>query len=47
MIQMTDEAIFQDTSNTIKEAIQEVYNKNQLSTHISETAFEIALKQLI
>ena len=46
-VQMTDEAIFNDTSNTIKEAIQKVYNKNKSKTGISATAFEIALNQLI
>ena len=46
-VQMTDEAIFNDTSNIIKEAMQKVYNKKQSKTGISETAFEIALDQLI
>lgn len=46
-VQMTDEAIFNDTSNKIKEAIENVYNKNQSKTGISATAFEIALSQLI
>lgn len=46
-VQMTDEAIFNDTSNKIKEAIKKVYNKNQSKTGISATAFEIALNQLI
>jgi glutamate dehydrogenase/leucine dehydrogenase len=46
-VQMTDEAIFNDTSNKIKEALQNVYNKNQSKTGISATAFEIALSQLI
>ena len=46
-VQMTDEAIFNDTSNRIKEAIQKVYNKNKSKTGISATAFEIALNQLI
>ena len=46
-VQMTDEAIFSDTSNTIKNAIQKVYNMNSDSKNISATAFEIALKQLI
>ena len=46
-VQMTDEAIFNDTSNTIRKALQEVYNKNQSKTGISETALEIALTQLI
>ena len=44
---MTDDAIFEDTSNVIKHAIQDVYNKNSSKTNISKTAFEIALKQLI
>ncbi|MEO6348224.1 MAG: Glu/Leu/Phe/Val dehydrogenase dimerization domain-containing protein [Aquaticitalea sp.] len=46
-VQMTDEAIFNDTSNRIKQAIEKVYSKNQSKTGISETAFEIALSQLI
>lgn len=46
-VQMTDEAIFQDTSNTIKKAIQDVYELNPSKKNISKTAFEIALKQLI
>lgn len=46
-VQMTDEAIFQDTSNIIKQAIQNVYNRSSNPTEISKTAFEIALKQLV
>ncbi|MBQ0786050.1 MAG: amino acid dehydrogenase [Oceanihabitans sp.] len=46
-VQMTDEAIFNDTSESIKKAIQNVHNKNQSKTGISATAFEIALSQLI
>ena len=46
-VQMTDEAIFNDASRTIKEAIEKVYNKNKSKTGMSATAFEIALKQLI
>ena len=46
-VQMTDEAIFNDASNIIKEALEKVYNKNQSKTGISATAFEIALKELI
>lgn len=42
-----DEAIFEDTSNTIKEALQNVYNQNNAKERISKSAFEIALKQLI
>lgn len=46
-VQMTDDAIFEDTSTIIKEAILKVHSKNSSLTKISETAFEIALKQLI
>lgn len=44
---MKDQAIFEDTSNIIKDAIQKVYDKNPNKTDISKTAFEIALKKLI
>nr|WP_252723848.1 Glu/Leu/Phe/Val dehydrogenase dimerization domain-containing protein [Winogradskyella psychrotolerans] len=46
-VQMTDEAIFTDTSNVIRKALQEVDNNNPTKTGISETAFEIALRQLV
>jgi glutamate dehydrogenase/leucine dehydrogenase len=46
-VQMTDEAIFSDTSSIIKNAIQKAYNLNSDKKNISATAFEIALKQLI
>lgn len=46
-VQMTDEAIFNDTSITIKNAIQNTFDHNSTKTNISKTAFEIALKQLI
>ncbi|WP_194850100.1 Glu/Leu/Phe/Val dehydrogenase [Nonlabens antarcticus] len=45
-VQMTDEAIFNDTSMTIRNAIQNTFNNNSSKIHISSTAFEIALKQL-
>ena len=45
-VQMTDEAIFNDTSITIRNAIQNTFNNNSSKTQISSTAFEIALKQL-
>ncbi len=44
---MEDKAIFEDTSNIIKNAIQKVYDKNPNSTDISKTAFEIALEKLV
>ncbi len=46
-VQMTDEAIFNDTSMTIKNAIQNTFDNNSNKINISKTAFEIALKQLI
>jgi glutamate dehydrogenase/leucine dehydrogenase len=46
-VQMTDEAIFSDTSETIKNAIQKAHDLNADKKNISATAFEIALKQLV
>lgn len=46
-VQMTDEAIFNDTSTTIRNAIQNTFNNNSSKKQISSTAFEIALKQLV
>jgi glutamate dehydrogenase/leucine dehydrogenase len=46
-VQMTDEAIFNDTSMTIKNAIKNTFDNNSSKTNISKTAFEIALKQLV
>ena len=44
---MQDKAIFDDTSNIIKKALQRTYNKSASKTKICSTAFEIALKELI
>ena len=44
---MEDESIFKDTSKTIQNALENIYEKNSNSKNISKTAFEIALKQLI
>ena len=46
-VQMTDEAIFNDTSKIIKKALEKVHEQSQFKTEISKTAFEIALGQLI
>lgn len=46
-VQITDEAIFSDTSETIKKAIQATYNLSSDKKNISARAFEIALKQLV
>jgi glutamate dehydrogenase/leucine dehydrogenase len=45
-VQMTDEAIFLDTSETIKKAIEKIHSLNSSKINISSTSFEIALKQL-
>lgn len=44
---MQDKAIFDDTSNIIKNALIKTYDKNSDKTEICKTAFEIALKQLL
>ncbi len=44
---LTDEGIFKDTSETIKNALKKAHEKNNSKYHIAKTAFEIALKQLI
>jgi glutamate dehydrogenase/leucine dehydrogenase len=44
---MEDEAIFNDTSETIRVALKKTFEKNNNKTDICKTAFEIALKQLI
>jgi glutamate dehydrogenase/leucine dehydrogenase len=46
-VQMTDDAIFKDTSKVIRKALIEVHKNNPTKIGISETAFEIALRQLI
>lgn len=46
-IEITDEGIFTDTSNTIGNALREVYTRNKNKTGIARTGFEIALNQLI
>ena len=45
-VQMTDEAIFNDTSQIIRKAIENTFNNNS-KQNISKTAFEIALKELL
>ena len=46
-VQMTDEAIFHDISETIKSALEKAHNLHADKKNISATAFEIALKQLV
>lgn len=45
-VQMTDEAIFFDASETIKKALTKIYSLRNEKTNISATAYEIALEQL-
>lgn len=46
-VTIDDVLIFNDTSETIRKAILNIFKKNPTGTNISRTAFEIALKQLI
>mgnify|MGYP003643105640 CR=1 FL=1 len=45
--ELTDEGIFSDTSNIIKEALVNTHKINPNKTGIAKAAFEIALKQLV
>jgi glutamate dehydrogenase/leucine dehydrogenase len=46
-VAMTDQAIFNDTSDTIKNALIQSHAKNSNKKNIAKTAFEIALNQLV
>ncbi|UGU17521.1 amino acid dehydrogenase [Sinomicrobium kalidii] len=46
-VAMNDNAIFQDTSDTVKKALQHTFKQSPSKTDISSTAFEIALRQLV
>jgi glutamate dehydrogenase/leucine dehydrogenase len=46
-VSMEDELIFNDTSETIRKAILNIFKQNTTKENLSRTAFEIALKQLI
>jgi len=45
-VEMTDDAIFGDTSNIIKSAIQNIYDHNHHKTELSKTAFTLALSDV-
>ncbi|MBL1279373.1 MAG: amino acid dehydrogenase [Fluviicola sp.] len=45
--ELTDEGIFSDTSNIIREALVNTHKINPNKTGIAKAAFEIALKQLV
>ena len=44
---MRDRAIFKDTSETIRKALEKVFQLHPYKTKICKTAFEIALQELI
>ena len=46
-VEMSDDAIFTDASNIIKNALVAVHQNSDKKTNLSSTAFEIALKQLV
>jgi glutamate dehydrogenase/leucine dehydrogenase len=46
-VAMDDELIFNDTSNTIRNAILNIFEQNKSKVNLSKTGLEIALKQLI
>lgn len=46
-VPMTDESIFEDTSNTIKRALERTHSINSKKINIAKTSFEIALKELV
>ena len=46
-VEMSDEAIFNDTGNIIKHAMERVFDRNGGKTKLAHTAFEIALEQLV
>ncbi|MFN0033274.1 MAG: Glu/Leu/Phe/Val dehydrogenase dimerization domain-containing protein [Flavobacteriales bacterium] len=46
-VDMTDQGIFNDTSKTIFDALENVHGRNKNKTGITRTAFEIALKKLV
>ncbi len=46
-VSMEDEKIFNDTSDTIRKAILNIFKQNVTKKDLSKTAFEIALNQLI
>ena len=46
-VEMTDDAIFDDASNIIKSAIQNIYDHHHHKTELSNTAFTLALSELI
>ncbi len=46
-VELTDEAIFQDVSTTIRKAMEDVYRKDPSPTDISRTALDLAISKLL
>lgn len=46
-IEISDKAIFADSSNTIKNALLQCNARSKSKLHLTKTAYEIALKQLV
>lgn len=46
-VDLSDKAIFEDTSETIYRALKNVHDKNKDTKEIAKTAFEISLKKLV
>lgn len=46
-VELSDDAIFTDTSDTIRRALEALREKNQYTTKLTATAFEIALNKLL
>tara|TARA_Y100000782_G_C10183202_1_gene265020 strand:+ start:1512 stop:2738 length:1227 start_codon:yes stop_codon:yes gene_type:complete len=46
-VDMSDEGIFNDTTKTIRLALEKTYQKSNSKVNIAKTAFEIALNQLV
>jgi hypothetical protein len=46
-VEMSDQAIFSDTSETIRKALTDIFDRNSTKVNMAGTGFEIALSQLI
>ena len=46
-VELSDRAIFEDTSNVIRRALEDAHNKNQENLNLAKTCFENALVQLV
>jgi hypothetical protein len=46
-VEITDQAIFSDVSNTIENALKKTFASNPGKTKLAQTSYEIALSQLM